>query len=168
LKPLSHVQLSTNEEGLLCIQAPSLLTGFVDVSLMQFIDPKDGGKYKTADVAVIGGNSLQIKGRQGDVIKVRGELVSLGKMDDLLMKGCLAHGLGAASYAIVASPHPRLGHELILVSENEEAHAEVLRKYINTQCLPYERIERLATIPAIPRTALGKLQRSAIIPLLIS
>ena len=68
--------------------------------------------------------------------------------------------------AVVALPHLRTGHELVLVvagpAPSLERRAEVessLTSFCRDRLMPFERIQRVAWVDSIPRTALGKVQR---------
>jgi acyl-coenzyme A synthetase/AMP-(fatty) acid ligase len=112
-------------------------------------------------------------GRASETVKVLGELVSLPRVEAQATRWAEAEPLlqgGPIDLAVVARPHARLGHELVLVLSGpdrarlESITAPRLEPSLARSCagtlLPFERIGRILWIDRIPRTVLGKCQRA--------
>ncbi len=158
---LPHIQTSLSQEGLLQIKAPSLFTGYLHIQGNQFRweDPKVDGLFTTQDRVEISGSKLKFLGREGDLIKIGGENVSLFNLETFLNK-IKPHTIDA-----VLNPKPdgRLGMIIELVTLKKHAtEIDPLIQAFNAGVMPYEKIRHIKYVESIPRTALGKLQRALI------
>lgn len=145
---LDHVSARVENDGRLALRSEALLTGYVTEAGLS--DPKVDGWFRTDDLAELEGDRLRIIGRRGDVVKVGGESVDLGRLDRILTE------IGADA-AVFAEPDERLGAVigLAVASGNPaEIAAELIRRV-----LPFERPRRVVSVPAIPRSDLGKVIR---------
>lgn len=125
----------------------------------------DGGWFTTSDYAEIATDHGQCwllpRGRADDSIKIRGELVALSAAARELDGLARAAGLPPARVAIIDVADPRAGRALVLVGESAMAdQLPALRDAFNRRAPAFARIERIAAIPVIPRSPLGKLQRA--------
>ena len=178
---LAHAEARVNEGGLVSIRATSLLTCYVEIEdgRARAWDPRGpNGWFETEDLGAAHAGGLEVHGRGSDTVKVLGELVRLPRVEERAARWAAQEPMLAAigvDLAVAAVPHPRLGHELVLALASGPGSADALalgtllesiRKYEAAAALPVERIQRVAIVPAIPRTALGKCQRAALAALL--
>ncbi|HSK11462.1 MAG TPA: AMP-binding protein [Vicinamibacterales bacterium] len=180
---LSHLRAREDEDGILAVRGDSLLTCYAEVEndLVRTWDPRgEGGWFRTGDFGRVHGGGLEVRGRGSDAAKVLGELVSLPGVEARAARWASQEpalaGL-AIDLAVAALPHPRLGHELVLAlatgdwpSEPDldaRALADSLNRFDAAATLPFERVQRVAIVPAIPRTALGKCQRPLLAAVLL-
>ncbi len=118
--------------------------------------------YSTEDLGAVetreGRQELKVQGRRGRVLKILGELVSMDRLEEVLQE---VAALDAQRVTLHAAPHPRNGHEVVLVAEPtvDEERVERFIESFNLQVAPFERITRWVQIDQIPRGALGKVQR---------
>lgn len=160
LEVLSHIEAKA-EAGILSIRGRSLCSGWLlyEDDRCNFIDPKEDGWLKTDDKVEIvkdekkGTSILLPNGRASLTIKVKGELTSLEKLNTLL--GTLSDD--PQNVAIIALPHPRNDHEILLVSPKEPSTLTSLVTVFNKKVLPFERIARVVQVANIPRSDIGKL-----------
>lgn len=169
---LPHATIVADDEGRLHIRATSLLTCVAewDGSAMRVSDPKVDGWLRTEDLGSVTDAGVVVTGRATESVKVLGEMVSLLRVEEAARAWAadepLLRGM-PLDLAVVALPHPRLNHELVLVlaaaSSTARAAPEVLRdamsQALRATLLPYERVQRVVWTGAIPRTSLGKVQR---------
>jgi O-succinylbenzoic acid--CoA ligase len=173
LPVLSHAEIRADEDGRLSIRAASLLTCCVEVDgdKVRAWDPKRDGWFETDDTGRVSDVGVEVLGRVSEFVKVLGEKVSLQRVEDQVWRWAEREGLcgiGGFDLGVVGIPHPRLGVELVaaLASglETSPARREALTASLDACCrealLPFERIHRVAWVDAIPRTALGKVQRA--------
>ena len=171
---LPHAAAREGSDGRLELRASSLLTCYAEVTAagVRAWDPKREGWFATDDLGVVYPEGIEVLGRASDTVKVLGELVPLGRVEGQVWLWAndepLLRGRGI-DLAVVASPHPRLGHEIVLVAAHGDR--EVLRQldlnallralddFSQDRLLPFERVRRLLTAERIPRTALGKCRR---------
>ena len=174
---LSHVEvgLEKNENvvsgadkniGLLKLKGPSVL---------KFSAQRKAGKLvlnsRSSNESWVSSDRVQLKdrngqkiltplGRNSDFIKIKGEGVDLGKLEKILVDLLIQRGLGTGA-CLVPIEDERDGFKILLVYESplKSNIQDLLRKF-NEQVMPFERISEMLEIAQIPRTPLGKLDRS--------
>lgn len=161
LKILSHLSVSSNEEGFLCIKGTSLFTGYalITPSGFTFFDPKVNGQFQTEDLGSCQGGYVAVQGRAGSFLKISGESVSIPRLERILEEAKLNLKV-AADVALVALPDERLGHAIHLASTVPEEAIASLILHFHEHVLPFERIRKVHVMEFIPRTSLGKLCRA--------
>lgn len=172
LPVLAHAEIASGEDQRLRVRAASLLTCYGEMTPdgLRTWDPKRDGWFETDDLGRVTGAGVEIIGRSSDSVKVLGEMVSLARVEDALRPWAAREtALGTADLAVVAVPHDRLGHEIVLVlSAPDRAALEPLTRsalwpsleaFSRLALLAYERPRRIAWVDAIPRTPLGKCRR---------
>jgi O-succinylbenzoic acid--CoA ligase len=170
LRVLPHVQVRSNTDEVLEIFSPALLSGYLVVSgsATRFEDPRHAGWLITDDCGEVSeGHWLKLHGRRDDQVKVLGELVSLARLQWLLDQELAAAAYGGA--VVTAVSDERSGHRVVCATESRGLPLAQLRESIrrvNHQVLPFERIGELRVVSKIPRTDLGKVQRTQLQQLL--
>ena len=99
-------------------------------------------------------------GRESELVKIKGESVSLLKLNALL-QDIRAHFEISSHSVILALPEEREGFRLLLVVENEAA-GTLLMTALNEALLPFERIQAFRVVEKIPMTSLNKVHLSAL------
>lgn len=173
LPVLSHAEIRADEDGRLSIRAASLLTccAEFDGDEARAWDPKRDGWLETDDIGRVSDAGVEVLGRTSEFVKVLGEKVSLQRVEDHVWRWAEREGLrstGGFDLGVVGIPHPRLGVELVAAltvgpdpgAARREALTASLDAYVHDALMPFERIQRVAWVDAIPRTALGKVQRA--------
>ncbi len=173
LPVLSHAEVRVGEDGRLSIRTASLLTccAEFDGDDVRVWDPKRDGWFETDDTGRVSDGGVEVLGRMSEFVKVLGEKVSLQRVEDHLWRWAEREGLrgvGGFDLGVAGIPHPRLGVELVAALaiglDASPARREALAASLDACCreglLPFERIHRVAWVDAIPRTALGKVQRA--------
>lgn len=165
LELLGHVNGRVSAEEYLELSSSSLLSGWclIDSAGSTYEDPKEDGWYRTQDRAEVHGRTLVVKGRSKDQVKIGGELVNLAHLQSRLEQQMIEFSFNVTTILLFA-PSSRLGHEVILVSEEKDLEAvEKLTVAFNQRVLPYERIRQMYLVDHIPRTALGKVQTAELL-----
>lgn len=166
LKPLEHINLTTDKDGLLHISGESLLTYYgLPNSLggCQLSDPKVNGWLKTEDRVIFKNEYIQSISREGNFVKIGGESVDLLRLDNVLeeIKFSLKN---YEEMSIFAMPDSRLGHVIHLAIGAERiSNIEQLLKLFQEHVHPYERIREVHYVESIPRTPLKKILRQQIL-----
>jgi O-succinylbenzoic acid--CoA ligase len=151
---LDHVQARVESDGRLGFAGESLLTGYGTAE--GFIDPKVAGWLTTDDLGEVQGRALRVAGRRGEFVKIGGESVDLARLDAILAT------IAADAAAVIAVPDKRLGHVIhlaVTVGSDAGAIEEAFRAKVH----PFERPRQVHVVPTIPRSALGKLMRAALL-----
>ena len=88
IHPETQKLLSPGEEGEICVRGPSVFTGYLGNPRTPFIELGNEKWYRTGDLGYLDqeGN-LILSGRLKRFTKVGGEMVSLGAVEDTLLKG---------------------------------------------------------------------------------
>ncbi|HEY0144147.1 MAG TPA: AMP-binding protein [Thermoanaerobaculia bacterium] len=154
---LDHVEARQEEDGRLALRSEALLSGYLTEET-GFADPKRDGWFVTEDVGRVEGAYLRVEGRLGDFVKIGGESVDLGRLDRILAS------IAGSDAAVFAVPDTRLGHVIHLAVAAGDAEAIAAR--FDREVLPFERARAVHRVPRIPRSALGKLMRKALLEML--
>lgn len=149
---LGHIEARTDQQGVLELRGPSLLTGwmvFNDQGGARWEDPKHDGWYCTSDRVELHDRELRVLGRVDDLVKIRGELV-----DVVGLERALQERVASGEVMLRCVSDRRTGAALYVVAENDAAASEA--KDAQKEVFPpFARPERITTGP-IERTALGK------------
>ncbi len=126
-------------------------------------DPKDGDNwFPTGDLGRWADDgSLSVDGRKGDVIATGGEKVWPERAERVI-----AAQPGVADVAVVGRPHPEWGHEVVVVvvPVGPGPQLEQLREAVKAELPVWYAPLRIELVESLPRTALGKLQRTRLTP----
>lgn len=154
-----RIDPSGGEAGVIHVRGPMLFRGYRDGS-SPFVD---GGWFPTGDLGRWRSDgSLAVEGRAADVIVSGGEKVWPGPIEVLLSERS-----DVVEAAVIGRPDPDWGHRVVAVivpsdpanpPTLDDLRAEVTAR-LPAWCAPKELV--LQTDP-LPRTALGKLRRTAL------
>ncbi len=162
LNILQHVEARISPDGYLMLKSKSLLTAYIFVSPTKnkIIDPKVNDWFITEDLATIENNNLNILGRTSDFIKIGGEGVHFSQLEKHLEEIKLNKRLNHDA-ALIAVEDDRLGFIIHLATTQYEC-TSLVEEY-NASVMPYERIRKVHVVDSIPRTALNKLCKAALL-----
>ena len=141
-------------DGRLALKGKGLLTAIIRRKGDGFSaeDPKSNGWFLTHDRCELTGKGLRILGRADRLVKVLGELVNLEDLE------CFWRKKLGSEVALITRPDRRRGVELFLFYEG----GTVDLKNWNESLPGPERIAGAAAIDLLPRSGLGKIDRSAL------
>jgi O-succinylbenzoic acid--CoA ligase len=172
LPVLGHADMCSDAAQRLAIRASSLLTCCAEINEQgaRVWDPKQDGWLPTEDTGRVGADGVEVFGRMSESVKVLGEIVSLPRVEDQVWRWAAREnlrGLAGFDLAIVAPPHERLGHEVVLAiacrAPMDAARRSAIEASVGTfsrdHLLPFERVRRVVFVDEIPRTPLGKCRR---------
>tara|TARA_R110002096_G_scaffold316010_7_gene510332 strand:- start:8392 stop:9543 length:1152 start_codon:yes stop_codon:yes gene_type:complete len=150
-----------NAESLLEIRGAPLFSAYLESrsGTWQLDFPfSEDGWFTTRDRVLLSATTLTPLGRGGRTVKILGELVNLDRLEQLLFE---AGDQFSDRIALETKPDPRIGEKLVLVVEPSvpESEASQIRNSFDQCVAPFERIQEIAKIEAIPRSPLGKIQR---------
>jgi len=164
LEVLQIWQVSTDADGVLNVRGEALAKGYAYQDVGQWrweAIPADTG-LRTRDRVSLRheGNRqfLRFVGRESGIVKILGELVALGLIQERL--DALRLNLGLLDDAVVCDvPDARKEHALVLVvSQMSDDDVARLQSEVNQTLRPLEHIDRFQRVPAIPRSDLGKVR----------
>jgi fatty acid CoA ligase FadD36 len=115
------------------------------------------GWFRTGDVATIDPDgSHRIVGRAStDLIKSGGFRIGAGEVENAL----LAHP-GVREAAVIGVPHDDLGHEVVAYVVADGVDTDQLIDFVATSLSRHKRPRRVHFVDALPRNAMGKVQKS--------
>jgi O-succinylbenzoic acid--CoA ligase len=161
--PIWHV--STDTEGVLSVRGEALAQGYAICTAgawrWEAISAETGLRSRDSVevLEVEGRSSLRFVGRQSGSVKILGELVALGPIQDQIESLKLSLGLHAADAAVCDVADLRKESSLVLaVSGMSTADAARLQKSLNETLRPFEHIHETRILHAIPRSDLGKVR----------
>jgi O-succinylbenzoic acid--CoA ligase len=146
---LPHIEAKI-VEGELFIKSDSLLTGWVKNGVWE--DPKVDLWYQTGDLGVSHKRDLKIHGRKEEMVKILGECVYLN-----VIRNQLEEILPCDFHLCVKNDERRGGILELKVVGSKEKVMPMIDSY-HKGCLPFERIQNIVEVHAIPRTDLGKIK----------
>ncbi len=163
-RPLDGVEIRIDQAGQIWVRGPMLLRAYR--TPVGDENPLDGaGWFPTGDLGTFNPDgSLRVFGRQGDVIVTGGEKVWPQRVEPLLCRQP-----GVADAAVVGRQHPDWGHEVVaLVVGTQQGSPTLpqLREAVKAELPVWYAPKALVLVPQLPRTALGKIQRDKLEPLL--
>ncbi|WP_395745358.1 AMP-binding protein [Prosthecobacter sp.] len=168
LEVLPIWQVSTDAEGVLSLRGEALALGYAICAEGRWRwEPVPPTGLRTRDrVEIVETGSrrcLRFLGRESGIVKILGELVALAPIQERL--DTLRLKLGLQEDAVVCDvPDARKEHALVLVvtqTMSGETAARLLHE-LNETLRPLERIDRLQSVAAIPRSDLGKVLMPAL------
>ena len=151
--------LPPNAEGNFEITSPTVFDGYVDRPDLTAEVFTDDGWYRTGDLATIDDDGfLRITGRVRDIINRGGEKIPVSEIEQLLY----THP-AISDIAIVAMPDERLGERACaFVTLNDDATLSFtqMQNFLDENDVSkHYWPERLEIVSALPRNAVGKLQK---------
>ena len=164
LQILPHLEVYSNINQQLCFRGDSLLTAYIysdpysATPTPMVEDPKvDGGWFHSQDRGLVENHCLRILGRTADFIKIGGESVELGRLNQIFDEIRIELNV-RADLALLPVPDARLGNVIHLISDSRlsEPQANQIIERFNFRVLAFEKIRQWQRTDQIPRTALGK------------
>src|SRR5208283_2115916 len=134
-------------------KGPNVMIGYYRTDNPGELEPPAGGWHDTGDIVTIDAEGfVAIKGRAKRFVKVAGELVSLGAVEDILW------GLWPdAIVACVAAPDPRRGERVILATTRQGATKAEVEAWMKTEGASAIMVpSSVVVLDAIPLLGSGK------------
>ncbi|HTZ77095.1 MAG TPA: acyl-[ACP]--phospholipid O-acyltransferase [Stellaceae bacterium] len=142
------------EGGRLIVHGPNVMLGYLLPSVPGLLQPPPKGWYDTGDIVSIDHQGfVTIKGRAKRFAKIAGEMVSLAAVE-----AQAARLWPDSRHAAVALPDARKGEQVVLLTENAAATAELLLADARAQGIAEVMAPRtVLVLPALPLLAAGKI-----------
>ncbi|MDZ4405057.1 AMP-binding protein [Prosthecobacter sp.] len=156
-------ELSTDDAGVLTVRGEALAKGYAVLEAEQWcwepISAETG--LRTRDRVHLWQDDarqfLRFVDRETNTVKILGELVALGPIQERVEVLRLEMGLHADDAAVCDVPDARKEARLVLVvSGMSGSDAGRLQKGLNETLRPFERVEDVRRVDLIPRSDLGK------------
>lgn len=155
-------RLPVGREGELRVRGPERTVGYVDPALNSGTLDDDGWLY-TGDVGVVdNAGYVRITGRLKDIVNRGGEKLSAREIEEVIEMHPAVREV-----AVVPLPDERLGEQVcavVVTRDGRPAPADELRAFLRDQRIAIHKIPaRVETLPALPRTAAGKVRKHELI-----
>ena len=161
-RPLSGVELrvaDADESGLgeVQLRGPTVFDGYLnrpDATRAAFAED---GWFRSGDLGRFDDKGLRLLGRLAtDLIKTGGFKVGAGEVEDAL----LAHP-AIAEAAVIGVADDDLGERIVaFVVRDGDVGSDALISHVATTLAPHKRPREVRFVDALPRNAMGKLQKS--------
>ena len=141
------------EGGRLWIKGPNFILGYMTAERPGVLQPIGANMHDSGDIVAIDREGfVTIKGRAKRFAKIAGEMVSLGAVEILVQSLWPEE-----RHAVVAVPDKRRGERIVLVTTEDEADANALRRHgkqsgIAELMVPSD----IIMVPEIPLLGSGK------------
>ncbi|WP_431934220.1 acyl-CoA synthetase [Micromonospora sp. RP3T] len=143
--------------GELQVRGDTLFDGYLNRPDADAAARTADGWFRTGDVATVGPDGAhRIVGRAAtDLIKSGGYRIGAGEVEDAL----LAHP-GVREAAVVGTPHPDLGQQVTAYVVGDGLGEAELIDFVARQLSVHKRPRQVRLVDALPRNAMGKVQKS--------
>lgn len=146
--------------GEIAVRGPSVFAGYLnrEDATRKVLDEQ--GWFYTGDLATRSEDgAIRIVGRRAtDLIKCGGFKVGAGEVEAALLEHPKVR-----EAAVIGAPHPDLGEQIVaFVVTNESASPGELENHVATQLSPHKRPREIHFVSALPRNAMGKVQKKAL------
>ncbi len=153
--------LPSGAEGEICLRGPSVFKGYIGSNRSPFIEIQGKSWYRTGDIGRIDkeGN-VYLSGRLKRFTKMGGEMISLGAVEEVLIKELIEKGKISPdihSLAVCADERTEGSSKLILlttISIDKETANEILRKAGFSNLIKISVVKKVDEIPIL---ATGKM-----------
>lgn len=166
IHPETHELLPQGEQGEVCLRGPNVFHGYLGKIASPFIEIGGKSWFRTGDLGYVDADrSLILTGRLKRFVKIAGEMISLGAIEEALNAACRKKGLinqDTPSLAICPekgeSEHPKLTLFAVFPIELELAN-EILREAGFSNVI---KISKIQSIDDIPLMGTGKINYRAL------
>jgi len=152
-EPLPGVTVSVSAAGTLCIQSPSLFHGYYP-DYQEKMESWDSGDMGTVDDA----GRVRVLGRSDWIINTGGE-----KVNPEYVESRIRALEGVWDAAVLGLPDPEWGQRMVaLVVADDEVSEDCWIRTLKEQLAPHQVPKEWIRVTEFPRTAMGKVARSAL------
>lgn len=162
VEPETGASLPAGNQGEMQVQGPNIFQGYLGYPAETAKIMTHDGWLKTGDVGVIGSHGrLQITGRIKELIKVNSSQVPPAELEALL-----AGHPAVAEAAVLGRPNRYAGEMPVayVVLQMPVDPFEVM-DWANERVIHYKRVRAIEVVEALPKNAVGKLDRKALVAL---
>ena len=162
VSPTSFAPLGANEEGLVLVKGPNVMTGYLgrpDLTEKAFVD----GWYNSGDLGLLSDDGfLKITGRLSRFSKIGGEMVPHGRVEEALHEAAKVDG---QQFAVTSVGDAKKGEKLAVLTTLDNAKVDAALRRLPEMGLPnlfIPRRENIVRVDAIPMLGSGKLDLRAV------
>jgi fatty-acyl-CoA synthase len=151
-------EVESGREGEIAVRAPSMMAGYFEAPELDAEMRLPGGWLRTRDVGKFDGDGfLYLLDRTSDMIVTGGYNVYPREVEDVL----LSHP-AVRECAVIGVPDDTWVEAVAAVVVAEDVSEDDLIAYCRDRLASYKKPRRVMFVPAIPKTAVGKVSRKAV------
>jgi malonyl-CoA/methylmalonyl-CoA synthetase len=144
--------------GVLEIKGPNVFKGYWRMPEKTAEEFRPGGWFITGDICEIAADGrVSIVGRAKDLIIAGGYNIYPKEIESVI--DAVA---GVTECAVIGVPHPDLGEAIVAVMTGVGFDEHALKAAIETGLARFKHPRRLITVDALPRNAMGKVQKNVL------
>ncbi|MBL3559657.1 malonate--CoA ligase [Rhodovulum sulfidophilum] len=159
--PATRAECSPGETGQIEVRGPNVFRGYWQMPEKTREELCEDGFFLTGDLGTIDAKGyVRIVGRAKDLIISGGLNVYPKEIEEVLDAQP-----GVLESAVIGVPHPDLGEAVLAVlvpAPGETPELQAIAGSVATQLAGFKRPKRLELIEALPRNAMGKVQKAAL------
>jgi malonyl-CoA/methylmalonyl-CoA synthetase len=158
LKLVDDARREADAEGEIAVRGPHVFAGYLDNPEATAAVLDDDGWFYTGDIARRSADGfITIIGRRStDIIKCGGFKVGAGEVE-----AALCEHASVAEAAVIGAPDPDLGEKIVaFVVARAPVTASELADHVAKQLSPHKRPREVHVVDALPRNAMGKVQKT--------
>ena len=161
---LPHVQVKSSQGQRLMIKGPSIISGYItyENKILNFVDPKIDGWYKTDDVIFANQEKFTPKGRINRVIKINGNLVFLDQIQNLIAESFHQHSADMTEFFVTSVTDIRSENSVVLVTNNKQLTLSWVHSILADKIPKYALPSNVHFLDNLPKTDMGKIIESEI------
>ena len=144
------------EQGLVLVQGPTIFPGYLESELNPFVSLHGERWYNTGDLGRLENGSLVITGRLKRFVKIAGEMVSLGAVEEALQKH-VPSSEGAPSVALLAKGTEGDGRPRLVLFSSAPLTSEKANEILKLEGFPHlVHIAEVRKVKEMPVLGSGK------------
>jgi len=155
--PQSHLPVPEEGIGEICIAGPSVFSGYLDLKKDPFFVLNGKKWYRSGDLGQLKEKSLFLLGRIKRFVKIGGEMVSIGGIEEHLDHLCRTSSSTSPSLALVSKEVEGQKPQLILFTTSPLELEQVNQFLKEAGWSSLARVARIKKVDQIPLTAMGKI-----------
>lgn len=154
--PDTREDVPAGEQGLILVKGPTIFPGYLEKNIDPFIKVQQEKWYNTGDLGKIEGSSLIITGRLKRFVKIAGEMVSLGAVEDALQKHVPSLD-GTPSVALLAQGTEGDSRPVLVLFSSAQLQTERANEILKQEGFPHlVHISEVRKVKEIPVLGSGK------------
>lgn len=156
VNPENMEAVPDGQQGLILIKGPSVFKGYLGGTPNPFVEVRKSSWYNSGDLGFLKDGALIITGRLKRFIKIGGEMVSLGAIEEALAPHAPSSD-GTPSVAVISKGEEGSERPTLTLFTTAQLLPDEVNEFLQTAGFPYlVRISEVVTLQAIPVLGSGK------------
>ena len=154
----TQAELPNGEMGMIEIRGPNLFAGYLNKPEKTAEDMRDDGFFISGDIGRFDAQGyLHVLGRVKDAIFTTDGIVIPKAVEEVIDKVP-----GVDESAVISVPHPTMENVPVAIIVGQAADVAQVKSRVASVLAPYQQPEKFIVVEALPRNAMGKVQKAAL------